>query len=55
MESAYHWLFLTALCVLAPCLLLALVQAVRGPRIAARIVARQHDARRDLYFGRDAT
>ena len=22
MESAYHWLFLTALCVLAPCLLL---------------------------------
>ena len=25
MESAYHWLFLTALCVLAPCLLLALV------------------------------
>ena len=39
MESAYHWLFLTALCVLAPCLLLALVQAVRGPRIADRIVA----------------
>lgn len=38
MESAYHWLFLTALFVLAPCLLLALVQAVRGPRIADRIV-----------------
>ncbi len=38
METAYLWLFRAALAVLAPCLLLALVQAVRGPRIADRIV-----------------
>jgi len=38
-ENAYHGLYVTALVVLSAMTLLCLVRAIRGPRIADRVVA----------------
>ncbi len=39
LDTAYHWLYITALVLLSAMTILCLVRAIRGPRIADRVVA----------------